>query len=149
MTQYKMKLTPEYETWINRTWRPLIALQYVLVCLFDFIIAPVITFAFFYYTGGQYVQWSPITLTATGLYHLAMGAVLGVTSWQRSEEKKALYSADGAPNRARARQLRAAHMMARENDEDFFFEDEFGDEEFQRKVDVAEHRNRMMQGQRG
>jgi hypothetical protein len=32
-------------------------------------------------------QWLPITLGGGGLFHVAMGAVLGVTAWSRGQEK--------------------------------------------------------------
>lgn len=75
------------ENWIKSRWRPLIAWQYFAVCLFDFIFAPVITMIFFAQIGGEYVQWVPLTLQGGGLYHLAMGAILGITSWSRMQEK--------------------------------------------------------------
>lgn len=78
---------PLNESWVKTRWRPLIAWQYFSVCLFDFIIGPVITMIFFAQTGGEYVQWSPLTIQGGGLYHLAMGAILGITSWSRMQEK--------------------------------------------------------------
>lgn len=32
-------------------------------------------------------QWDPLTLKGAGLFHLAMGAVLGVAAWSRGQEK--------------------------------------------------------------
>jgi len=32
-------------------------------------------------------QWNPITLYGAGFFHIAMGAVLGITSYGRSQEK--------------------------------------------------------------
>lgn len=63
------------------------AMQYLGVCIFDFVIAPV---GWAYIQSVQYitlVQWVPTTLGAGGTYHLAMGAVLGVAAWTRSKEK--------------------------------------------------------------
>jgi len=38
--------------------------------------------------GGQVTsQWMPITLQGAGLYHIAMGAVLGLAAYGRSQEK--------------------------------------------------------------
>lgn len=31
--------------------------------------------------------WEPLTLAASGLFHLAFGAILGVTAWTRGQEK--------------------------------------------------------------
>ena len=47
-------------------------------------------------------QWAPITLQGGGLFHVAMGAVLGVSAWSRGQEKMAGVSggpvATGASN---------------------------------------------------
>jgi hypothetical protein len=32
-------------------------------------------------------QWMPLTLQGAGLFHLAMGAVLGIAAWSRGQEK--------------------------------------------------------------
>lgn len=79
----------EYEDWANRKWRPYTAWTYLVICIFDFILAPVMTFYFFGGTGhASYLQWQPITLVGSGLFHIAMGAIIGVTAWQRGEERK-------------------------------------------------------------
>ena len=78
---------PKEETWIQYYWRPAMAWQYFAVCLFDFIIAPVLTALFYKWVSGTYVPWEPLTLTNGGLYHLAMGAMIGVAAWSRSKEK--------------------------------------------------------------
>lgn len=75
------------ETWIKHYWRPAIAWQYFAVCIFDFILAPLLHAYFFYKTGSTYVQWEPITLQASGFYHLSMGAIIGVAAWTRGQEK--------------------------------------------------------------
>ena len=90
-----IRTSAEYEDWINRRWRPAIAWQYIVVCLFDFLIAPSFNFyyfAFYESSGAVYSQWQAITLSSSGLYHIAMGAIIGVTAWQRGEEKKLRYS---------------------------------------------------------
>ena len=89
-----------YENWIHHTWRPATAWVYLIICLFDFLVAPVITFYFYGRFGHSlYAQWQPITLMGSGLFHIAMGAVLGVTAWQRGEEKKTLYRTDAEVNK--------------------------------------------------
>jgi hypothetical protein len=79
--------TKDRETWIQYYWRPAMAWQYFAVCLFDFIFAPVLTGLYHAYTGTPYVPWNSLTLTNGGLYHLAMGAIVGVAAWSRSKEK--------------------------------------------------------------
>lgn len=83
------------ETWIQYYWRPAMAWQYFAVCLFDFIIAPVLTAVFYHINGAPYVPWIPLTLTNGGLYHLAMGTIVGVAAWSRSKEKIQQMMLDG------------------------------------------------------
>jgi len=63
------------------------AWQYILVCLFDFIIAPILTMVFFQGNETSYVQWVPLTIQNGGLYHLSMGAIMGIYTWSRGQEK--------------------------------------------------------------
>jgi hypothetical protein len=39
------------------------------------------------FAGQVAMQWQPLTLQGAGLYHVAMGAVIGVTAWGRTREK--------------------------------------------------------------
>lgn len=75
---------PESEKWYFNKWRPMMGWMYALICLFDFVIAPV----FFTFFNGQFVPWEPNTLKSSGMFHTAMGVILGVYVYQRSEEKK-------------------------------------------------------------
>lgn len=65
------------------------AWQYGAVCIFDFIIAPMMTMAYFKWAGGAYVPWVPLTLRESGFYHMAMMTILGVAAWTRGQEKLA------------------------------------------------------------
>lgn len=69
-------------------WRPMMGWQYMITCTFDFIIFP-IAFALVQgiFKGNVTLQWHPITLEGAGLYHISMGAILGVTAWSRGQEK--------------------------------------------------------------
>lgn len=80
-------MSKKAETWIQYYWRPAMAWQYFVVCLFDFFFAPIMTALFFKWTAATYVPWEPLTLSNGGLYHLAMGAIIGVAAWSRSREK--------------------------------------------------------------
>lgn len=76
------------ETWFTKRWRPAMAWSYMVICLFDFIIAPVLWSIFMAnYKGNVTEAWSPLTLQGAGLFHLSMGAILGVTAWSRGQEK--------------------------------------------------------------
>ena len=79
------------EDFINKKWRPMMGWTYMITCLFDFIIAPVLwSVVQAIANGGQVTsQWQPLTLQGAGLYHVAMGAVLGIAAFGRTQEKKA------------------------------------------------------------
>jgi hypothetical protein len=74
-------------SWIKHYWRPAMAYQYLVVCIFDFIIFPLATIIFFTQSGQDYAQWEPITLAQSGFYHLSMAAIIGVAAWTRGQEK--------------------------------------------------------------
>jgi hypothetical protein len=83
------------ENWLTSTWRPAMAWMYMVVCIFDFIIFPILWSAMQVMFHGKIdVSWSPITLLGAGLFHMAMGAVIGVTAWGRTKEKLNNHSFD-------------------------------------------------------
>jgi hypothetical protein len=93
MTQELNLETKPQEDWMTKKWRPMMAIMYMVVCLCDFTAFPVLwTLVQFYETeaiNDAFRQWQPITLGGGGLFHVAMGAVLGVSAYGRSQEKLA------------------------------------------------------------
>lgn len=85
---------PAAEDWLNTKWRPMMGWTYMITCIFDFIVAPILWSIIQAVTNGGAVsaQWNPLTLQGAGLYHVAMGAVLGITAWSRGQEKMAAAS---------------------------------------------------------
>ena len=78
----------EQEDWTSRKWRPYMAWMYMTICILDFAIFPILWSMLQAYYDGQVInQWDPLTLKGAGLFHMAMGAVLGVTAWSRGQEK--------------------------------------------------------------
>ena len=103
--------------WMRSLWRPLAALTYLAICIFDFIVAP-------YYVQAQphdlaeifkYVlqmpveqqsealnimmnkgDWQSLTLQGGGLFHIAFGAILGAAAWTRGMEKRERVAIDKA-----------------------------------------------------
>ena len=75
------------EDWMNSKWRPMMGWLYMATCTFDFIIFPMVFAILQTMVKGQVVQWQPLTLQGAGLYHIAMGAVLGLAAWGRTQEK--------------------------------------------------------------
>lgn len=85
------------EGWLQKSWRPAMGWSYFVICLTDFIFFPVFYAVWFPIT--DFHEWHPLTLQGGGLYHLSMGAIIGVTSWRRSDEKMAaLTAANGSVN---------------------------------------------------
>lgn len=85
-----MKSNSRYQPdWLNTRWRPMMGWTYMITCIFDFILAPILWSIVQAIANGGVVatQWSPLTLQGAGLYHVAMGAVLGITAWSRGQEK--------------------------------------------------------------
>ena len=80
--------TSEDEHWMSKTWRPLMAMSYMIICLFDFMLGPILYNILQYLNPGQAVgMWQSLTLQGGGLYHLAMGAIIGVSAYGRTQEK--------------------------------------------------------------
>lgn len=78
------------DDWMNRKWRPAMGWMYMVVCIMDFIVFPVMWSGFnAYLSNSLQPPWDPLTLQGAGLFHLAMGAVLGVAAWSRGQEKLA------------------------------------------------------------
>jgi hypothetical protein len=81
------------EDWMTKKWRPMMAMMYMACCLADFFLFPIMfTVVQFWETAVQndaFRQWVPITLQGGGLFHVAMGAVLGVSAYGRTQEKVA------------------------------------------------------------
>ena len=76
------------EDWMNSKWRPMMAWSYMLTCIADFVLFPILWSLLQAVSKGQVnVQWQPITLQGAGLYHIAMGAVLGIAAYGRTQEK--------------------------------------------------------------
>jgi hypothetical protein len=76
------------DNWMQKYWRPLMALAYMAIILFDFIVFPIFwSLIQVYGSGSVALQWNPMTLLSGGVFHAAMGAVLGVAAWTRGQEK--------------------------------------------------------------
>lgn len=76
------------EDWLNSKWRPSMGWMYMCICLFDFMVAPILwTVIQAVFKGGITTQWQPLTLQGAGLFHVAMGAVIGISAHGRTQEK--------------------------------------------------------------
>jgi hypothetical protein len=90
--EVKEKKKPD-EDWMTKKWRPMMAMMYMTCCLFDFALFPIMfTIVQFWEVqaaNDAFRQWVPITLQGGGLFHVAMGGVLGVSAYGRTQEKVA------------------------------------------------------------
>jgi len=74
--------------WINKKWRPMMGWMYMVTCFADFVLFPVLWSVLQAVSKGSVTQqWQPLTLQGAGLYHVAMGAVLGIAAYGRTKEK--------------------------------------------------------------
>jgi hypothetical protein len=105
----------EEESWMQKKWRPLMAMMYMCVCACDFIVFPIgFTIVQFWEVAIQndaFRQWQPLTLQGGGLFHMAMGAVLGITAWSRGQEKMAGVSSGPQPSQPMSMPMGQAPMQ--------------------------------------
>lgn len=81
-------MTKKEKSWVTTGWRPALAWSYVLICIFDFIGGPILYNVLQFHNPGQDVgMWQAITLQGGGLYHLSMGAIIGISTHGRTQEK--------------------------------------------------------------
>jgi H+/Cl- antiporter ClcA len=80
------------EDWTQNKWRPAMGWMYMIVCIMDMVVFPIFWSALQAAVHGNVSsQWQPLTLQGAGLFHIAMGAVLGITAFGRTQEKIAGY----------------------------------------------------------
>ncbi|CAB4222252.1 Holin of 3TMs, for gene-transfer release [uncultured Caudovirales phage] len=78
------------EDFMTSKWRPMMAISYMAICLFDFMVGPILYNVLQYLNPGQHLEmWQAVTLQGGGLYHLSMGAIIGITAFGRTKEKLA------------------------------------------------------------
>jgi len=78
------------EDWMNSKWRPMCGWLYMGVCLFDFVVFPILWSSLQAFMHGSVnSQWQPLTLQGAGLFHLSFGAIIGIAAFGRTQEKLA------------------------------------------------------------
>lgn len=76
-----------YETFFDNKWRPAASWVYLVICVFDFLIFPLLFTGTQLAFGAAITQWEPLTIKGAGIIHVAFGAILGVSAWGRTKEK--------------------------------------------------------------
>jgi hypothetical protein len=75
------------EDWMQKKWRPAMGWMYMGICTLDMGIFPILWSILQTVTHQPITQWQPLTLQGAGLFHIAMGAVLGIAAFGRTQEK--------------------------------------------------------------
>jgi hypothetical protein len=77
------------EDWMNAKWRPMMGWIYMITCITDFILFPILWSILQAALKQPVTAWQPITLQGAGLFHLSMGAIIGIAAFGRTQEKLA------------------------------------------------------------
>lgn len=74
--------------WMRCTWRPLMAIIYAIIIVFDFILFPIM-WSFFQvaFDINPITVWTPISLQSSAFLHITMMTILGISAWTRGQEK--------------------------------------------------------------
>ena len=87
--EIKSESSKKNEDWMNSKWRPAMGWMYMFVCMMDMVVFPILWSLLQTATSTAITQWNPLTLQGAGLFHIAMGAVLGIAAFGRTQEKMA------------------------------------------------------------
>jgi len=82
-------MSKKENNWMQQLWRPMMGWMYMLICLLDMAVFPVLWALWQGVNHVPITQWNPLTLQGAGLFHIAMGAVLGISAFGRTQEKLA------------------------------------------------------------
>ena len=85
--EIKSESEQKKEDWMNSKWRPMMGWMYMVVCTMDMVVFPILWSLLQTLTHSPITQWNPLTLQGAGLFHIAMGAVLGIAAFGRTQEK--------------------------------------------------------------
>jgi hypothetical protein len=85
--QWEAENAKQNEDWMVKKWRPAMGWCYMVICCLDMAIFPIMWNVIQVMMKQPLTQWNPLTLQGAGLFHLAMGAVLGISAWSRGQEK--------------------------------------------------------------
>ena len=99
------------EPWLDRHWRQGAAIVYFIICIFDFLVMPIVVEnrindlnaqalliiaanpeALAVFQDAKLRHWEPLTLQSRGLFHLSFGAILTGAVVMRGQERKTTLS---------------------------------------------------------
>ncbi len=87
--EVKSESEKKKEDWMNAKWRPMMGWIYMITCVTDFILFPILWSILQASLKQPVTAWQPITLQGAGLFHLSMGAIIGIAAFGRTQEKLA------------------------------------------------------------
>jgi hypothetical protein len=82
-----------HDNFFTKYWRPFMCWQYGIVCFLDVGVLPIISWLFQVNPALGYVL---VNSPGAATYHMAMGAIAGVSAWTRTVEKQTAMR-DGIP----------------------------------------------------
>lgn len=80
-----MMTSQEEQHWLRKYWRPAAGWTYLFICVFDFVVAPVLFAVLPVFTKTEIPPWNSLTISNGGLMHISFGAILGVAAWTRGQ----------------------------------------------------------------
>lgn len=72
---------------VHHYWREMMGWTYMVICIFDFILFPLLHTYVEVMVNQPITDWKAITLQNGGFFHVAMGAVLGVSAYGKMKEQ--------------------------------------------------------------
>lgn len=71
-----------------KEWRLIGAYVFYTICLFDFVLAPLITILLSVWFKSNLSPWVTLTTQGGGLFYFAFGGILGISAWGKFSENK-------------------------------------------------------------
>jgi hypothetical protein len=68
-------------------WRLYAAWLYIIIVLFDFLLAPIGHLIILSYFHMPYAQWQPITIQGGGIFHISMLSIIGVATFTHGQQQ--------------------------------------------------------------
>jgi hypothetical protein len=76
------------DNYFQSHWRPFLAMTYIIIILFDFVVGPIMWSLLQTYSNVAIMTpWTSLTLESGGLLHVSLGSVLGIAAFTRGKEK--------------------------------------------------------------
>lgn len=98
----------------SKNWRTHAAYTYIAICIFDFILFPLVCIMSAAYTHGILKEtWTPLTLQGGGLFHLSFGAIMGVSAYGKTQERVSYMNNGGSMYPPQPSQMTAQRSYSR------------------------------------